>query len=724
VAGFKKAYTQRNFALGETRADFLEAKQLEIRGVSMRRGENVRIAATGVPEARPGSWFERELTTGYDVIELRPETGVIYGLIVNNGSIDIINSDGLLTQSFTGLPWTDASQVWVEPFREVTVIGYEGGIYQLFWDGAAFIWAAYAFDFAAGNSVAQPYWAYIQDATITPSARTGTNITITASRGIWDALYVGQRIRYGQREILITTYVSPTVLRGDVISTLPPSYKVTVENTVGMSVGDAVIAGDTDFSGFITQIIGNDVYLVSLSKFDGPDIDEKLSAASASSKITAKVEVLPLPSPIWDEPLMSPLRGYPRSGASASGRLALADFPQVPDLVALSSVRAITDFKVGAADDDAIVRQCGDNSPRFLHVVNAGDILLMSDRGLYYLSIRDGDILTPNTFNPILFDKRGCSSVKPVPMDDGVIFVEASGQTIAACVLDGNIYLKWSVRTISTYHSHLIKSPTKLCGPSLFAETPEKYLFVVNGDGTLAAMSWFSDFSLDSIGFVPWSTQGSYRSMSPIFGGYWSIVDRSIGGVTKRFLERMDNDALLDCSVPLSEIEVLEANGANLTVNGGTLEVSVPASTPLAGETVHVAGGGYYGGTRVVAVDGVIPDVSEMPDGSVGGFNFVSRVMVWPHEWIETERAGLVKARTVQGSVSVMSTGMFQVRANSTTKSFGGYWFGDDLSEPPPDRTKRFGFTVTGNRDYPEVEVIKPLPARFKVLAITQEVTA
>lgn len=717
----KKTIPQRSFLLGEIREGFLEADDLDLRAASCRGARNMRVTATRGLLARPGTVYMREGEGAYDIVEIRPENNATFALVIREGSAIIIDDLGGVAFTIASAPWPQAKDVWVETFRERTVIGGEFGLYELVYNAGTWTFEEFEFDDAPGGELAQPYWSFVKDTTIRPSAKTGA-VTIVASKALWTPDYVGLRIRYGQREILITGYISPTVVSGTVIDSLPPSYRINVASVVGFKTGDAVVAVDTNFQGIIVNIVGSALEVLTTSFFDGPDNGEKISGPSKTTTVISKTEIAPLPSFIWDEPLMSDVRGYARSGASAGGRLTLVDFPQVPDLICMSSSRGFNDFKGGADDDDAISRTTGDNSPRFLHVVNAGDLLLFSDRGLYYISLRDGDILTPSNFKAVLFDKRSSSPVRPVSVDDGVVFVEASGEAIAACLLDGNIYLKWSVRTISTYHNHLIKSPIKLCGPSLFSESPEKYMFVVNADGTMAAVSWFSDFAADSVGFVPWDTQGLFKTASPVFGAYWAIVDRIIGSTTQRMIERFDEAALVDCSVPVFASENLQVNGLDIEVNGGPLSVVALGSTPLADTEVHVHSGNWYGGVRLVGADGVVPDLEDLPVGTFAGFNFIGSVKPWPVEVVESPRVGMLKARLLRGSVSVLSSGPFTIRANNKTRSVGGYRWGDPLDAPPPLRTEVYRFSVIGRRDHPEIEITKPEPGVLEVMAITQEV--
>lgn len=697
----KATDTQRSFMLGVVSEGFLEGDDIDLRKASLRDGKNVRVEATRTVIGRPGTDFVSLAGLYANVFEIRPGSGLEFGLVLANTFIRVIDEDGATVWEDLTVPWTSGGALWVEGFRERTVIGWEDGLYVLTYDNGSWTFGDFSFAPAPGGEIAQPYWSFRGDLTMTPSALTGA-ITLTASAAFWTSDYVGQRVRYGTREVLITSITSSLIANGTVVSSLPPSYRIGLASTGDFRLGDAVIGADTGFQGLVTAVSGSDIDVVAITYYSGPDVSEKLSSPSGSSTVSSKTSIPPVASPLWDEPLMSPARGYPRAAASAAGRLTLVDFPQVPDVICMSSVRDITDFQTGAEDDDAITRQVGDNAPRFLHVVNAGDLILFSDRGLYYVEIRNGSILTPTTFNAVLFDKRSANSVRPAAIDDGVIFVEASGNAIGACLLDGNIYLKWSVRTISTYHSALINNPVRLCGPALASSRTEKYLFVVNADGTMAAMSWFGGFNVENIGFIRWDTEGQFKSASPMFGEYYFLVTRTVNGSSVRMLERLNDDVVLDCC--------------------SLLTASADITATHAGVTAHVCGDGWYAGSRAVTSGGSVPDVSDLPAGGYIGRDFAAYISPWPFEYLQSQRAGMLKARLIRGSVSVQNTDRIYVRANKTRKEYGGPVFVEDVSAGLDGVTKVYRFNVVGNRDHPELEIGRSNPGRFRILAITQEV--
>lgn len=715
VARNKQTIMQRAFTYMEMREDFLEGDDLDVRNASLKSALNMRALATRAIEARPGLRMEKKLVGGLsevqDLIELRPGNSLVFGLMLIDGRITVIDANFNEVIEQFNMPWGDA-EFWTYTRRNKVYFGNANdGIFVLEYVDDTWVFSPFEFGTAPGGESAQPYWSFIGDATLLPSALSGTGITLTASKPLFRPGYVGTRFRYGMREIKITSFVTEYEVIGDVINELPPSFDITVENATGYRIGEAVIAADTNYQGLIVDINGNVLSVVTTSFFEGPDNNEELAGPSGSSKISSHTLISPLASPIWDEQLMSPRRGYPRKAAGAGGRLVFLDFPQVPDVIALSSTRAPEDFSVGAADDDAIVRQVGDDSPRWLHCVSLGDLILFSENGIYNVPTRENGAITPANFNPVFVDDAAAlETIDPVKVEDGVIFVDSSGESVSGVFLDGNIYLKWSVRKLTTFHNHLIKSPVSLCGPALSSKQPENYVFVINGDGTLAAVSWLESMRDENVGFSPWTTEGTFINVSPFNGRYCAIVDRADRDGQSRYIECFDNTCVLDGSVFLTADEV---------VAGATL--------PWGGVDATAYSEGWDAGDFRVNYQYVLRNPETFPTGSdiyEVGLNYEARVQPWPAEQIDSGRAGTFKARVMELIVSVQNTLAFDVFCNGRPKSVGAYSFGDDTDMPPPLKTQVYRFSVFGNRDHPEMEIIKSRPGPFRILAIGQKVQA
>jgi hypothetical protein len=677
------------------RSDLLERDDTEVRKRSLRDGKNLRALASGGIEARWGSFVMAQYVGARQLVEIKPADGETYLLVLRESSLLLLNEDGSSRQSISPVPWTDASTLWVETFRNRTIIG--GGIrpHVLLYNGATFTLNPFDFALGPGGEVAQPYWSFRPGSRLSVGGYTGTVSLVYFAPGSVnpDALPAeitpGTRIRYHNREIVVTSSNS-----GTVTTRLPPSFEVTVSNPNSFLVDQVVIGNDTGWQGYICGISGNDLLCATLSGFSGPDNGESISGPNGSSTITGvALESGGYASPIWDEPLFSDYKGWPRSAASAAGRLAFVDHPSAPDVIAVSSARSIDDFAVGQEDDDAIVRAIGDNSPRLLHAVSVGDLIILSDRGCYNIPTRENGVLTPSTFNPVQFDRRGASGIRPAQVDDGVAFIDASGTKLLAALLDGNVYLKWSIRDLSILAPDLIRSPTMLCQPVIDDAAPEKYILIVNADGTMTAASWQDALGPETVGFCLWETAGAYRAAAPAFGSYWTLVAREGEG---RTIERFSPDAYLDGARVAS---ALPLNLSHLT------EVSVYAN------------GNSFGPVSVA-------DLPPLTNGWQVGANFVSSALMWPEEVIDSGRNGMFEAKVIRFGVSVQDTRSLQIRTNRTTRTMGAYSFGDDLSVPPPLQTRRYRVPVFGTRTHPDLEVIKHEPGPWRILAAIQEAQA
>lgn len=733
MARRKETIIQRDMRLMEIREDFLERDDSDVRSASLKTARNMRSLATGATEARPGLMFRRMTALSANhLVEFRPADNVKFGVYVTDDALVVFDADGSIVHDEETVPWTSAEGLYTVPLRTEILIGGSFGIYLLQFRDSVWTFGEFAFAAATGGELAQPYWTFNPGTQIRSTARTGA-VVITSSDPVFKAGHVGLRIRYLNREILITGFTSTTTLSGTVVSELPPSFRLTVESTSGFQVGDAIVGNDSNYQGRITAIdSATQMRVVTLFGFDGPfsdtSINENISGPNTTTKIIVggKVEIDPEPTEIWDEPMMSDVRGWPRSASTARERLFFVNFPLIPSAVAVSSARGITDFSVGSADDDGIVREIGDGQPRLLHAINAGDLLIFSDKGCYLIFLRDQGILSPSTFNTILYDDRGASTIPPVRVNDGVVFVESNNQNVSVALLDGRVQLRWRVSSLTTAHSHLIRAPVGLCGPAIESEFPEKYLFVINSDGTLAALSYSETLDDQVIGVAPWDTDGTIVDMAPIFGKYWALIDRQTTAGTARYLENFEEGMLVDSAVEVetqgNSFEPLMANGETFTVNSESLIVSVPHVGHLASKEVYVIEGTNVMGPYEVGPDGVIADLPDVSGIRQIGLNFTSEAAPWPVEILNSTRAGTFDVRCIRFLVAVQNTGEFSIRANNDTRIVGGYDFGDVLGNPPLLQNRIYRVPVFGRRTYADLAAIKHKPSQFRILYLGQEV--
>lgn len=715
MARTKATLKQNDFSRAAIRPEFLEADEDPIRQRSYRDGGNVRPTARKGLKRRPGLYREADLAGTALVggtVSIKPVEGEEFVLVFVSGGVEIYDSTGALDASFSSLPWTEAP--WVASAGEQTFIGGDHNIYVLQFDGGS--WSIGVMDFAdlPSGALAQPYYKFADGISITPSARTGS-ITVTASAAVFSASYIGLRIRYMDKEIEITGYTSATVVTGTVLEKLPPSFDITVNNAEGFEPGEVVEGADTGWNGYVTSVNTgtNVVKAVSLSGYEGPLATETLVGPNTKSAISAKSYAGPYASPYWTEPVISVVRGYARSGAIVNGRLILSDFESVPDLISASSSRALNDFETGLEDDDAILRRVGDAGRRVRHVINAGDLVILTDNGSYYINARDNTEITPANFAPTKFDSRSAGSARPVFVDNAVLYT--NGQDVLAAVLTGNVYLNWAVIVASDGYDGMFGGVEAFSVPGPDFSNEDRAVLMVMDDGTINAM--YFNASFEDFGIFQWdfgaeantlrgSDECNILGAAAIGGAFWATTERRMtgAGADSYFLERFSALAFLDFATQ---------------VTGG----SVVDLSAYAGAQITLTSGDSYLGT-FDSDSAAEAYVADYPTAATidAGLAWGPYVQPWPFEIINSPRNGMIRARTIRVGVSVRDTTNFFVQRNSTKSSVAAYSFGDDLSEPPPRKTAVYRFPVFGNRDHPEIIIGQDVPGPFEVSAYIAEV--
>jgi hypothetical protein len=294
VARPKRVITQRDFSAGELREEFLERDDVGLRKASLKRAANTFIGPTQTIAARPGSTYLRTAPNVRHMIEIRPTTTDTFALLLLDDGIRVVTEAGT-SIFFTGaVSWTSASQCWAVPLGAETIIGHPTeGIYVLSYSDGVFYYGDFTFAEGSDNRTLQPYYKFAGGSKITPSASTGA-VTVTATGNFFRPETVGTKIRYGEREIEVTGYVSNTSVTGTVVSTLPPCFRLTVASTANLNVDDVVIGQDSGFNGVITSVDSSTTFSVlTIDNWDGPTLNEKITSPQVTQTITAITAIGP-----------------------------------------------------------------------------------------------------------------------------------------------------------------------------------------------------------------------------------------------------------------------------------------------------------------------------------------------------------------------------------------------------------------------------------------------
>lgn len=734
MAKRKATVPQKDFSLGEVRPDALERNDVEILDRSLQKAENALLLATGAIEGRPGSFYLATVN-GDDGAEIEPGDGVVFNLIIVPGGLELYTEDGDLHESFSGAPWVAGEDVWITPAGDVTLMGsQESPPHVLTYEDGVFTFGEMAFSSGPGDEIRQPYWPHERGVLITPSARTG-NITITASEGVFHSGYVGERIRYVDREIEITAVNSPTEAEGTVKQELHETIRLSVDSTTGFAAEEAVEHETLGGQGIIAQVVdATNLDILVTEIFGGfAQLGENLIGPNAKTNITAITSAPSISgTSLWDEPLMSSFRGYPGSCAHHGGRLVFCDFPQAPHVIALSASGTLDDFKIGPDDSDAILDIIGiSKSTRVLHAVSAEDLILLTSRGSYYQQTRDRTPLTPANWDPVKFDDIGASRIRPVKVFDGIVFLASNGKNLMGALLQSGFQKPWGIEALSDFHSHLMKTPVRIGATTNDSDRPERFVFVANDDGSAVVMRWDRTGSRenDVVGFVPWTTAGSYKSFYMAFGSIHAIVARTIDGVTSNFLERMDANAFLDAASGFATTlsTIVDEDGFLLVDEDGfALAGETGSAKHLANHTASVFLADWDFGDHDIDAEGFPLDDNGQrltfptrEEEVQVGLNFETTLKPWSRRHVEGYNKRREAQRIVRLTVAVRDTTRIKVNG----EQWGDYRIGEELADPPPRRTEHAHFYVLSRGHYQDIPVVKARPGPFTVTAMYYKVT-
>ena len=217
---------QTNFSSGQLDPRMMSRSDV---GVYNNSGENLlnnSPLVQGGARRRPGSDYLAALTGHTRLEKLRFNETQLYVFAFSNTELKIFNSAGSLLQTLTSQPWS-ATTMWemrLTSAGDTTIITHEDfAMQKLLRTGAStFTIAAYAFEsHSSGYPRYQPFYKFADDSTtLTPSATSGSGVTLTASAASFVSAHVGSIVRYKGKECDVTGFTDTTHVTVTVRETL------------------------------------------------------------------------------------------------------------------------------------------------------------------------------------------------------------------------------------------------------------------------------------------------------------------------------------------------------------------------------------------------------------------------------------------------------------------------------------------------------------------------
>jgi hypothetical protein len=411
-----------------------------------------------------------------------------------------------------------------------------------------------------------------------PSTRSiGAVATLTFSAGMnLTAGHIGTRMRYIGRQILITAVASNVSATATIEESLPASqilgFAAASDPANFFTIGDVVQGTVTNSRAIVTAINSGaqqiTVQLLTLTTTEIPGRSGTTVQAFTTADTVVgpggSLAVLgvtsvgnPQPVTIWDDEVMNTLRGWPASCFFDQNRLGFCNFPSVPRGVGWSAIGLPNDLYVDAQPANAIFELVPQKCQVYDVVAGQeGSEFVFTDKGVRYIPISETNPLKPGSvaFKFVSWDT--CSSVQPRSVQDLILYFTASLNQVMAVVSGGDVSRPHATRDLSELRSHLFNAPIAIAAPTSPGQFPERYIYVLNGDGTVVVGRMPTvDGQINSqgiVGWVPWVGAGFVRWISALGS---SVIFSSGYGVTP-MIERLDNTLYLDSVIPVNAVPI------------------------------------------------------------------------------------------------------------------------------------------------------------------------
>lgn len=587
------------------------------------------------------------------------------------------------------------------------------------------------------------------NATISSPGTLNTTISFSAGMRLTNN-HIGTRIRYANRQILITGVTSPTTATGLIEESLyaAASFSTTAQTDLRtiVAIGQEVIGQTSGAKGIVVGFSPNgatvQLQYLSGTLFSSSEVMVGPSGSFSMDDPQTQGQA-PAAITVWDEEVMNAYRGWPRACFIDQGRLGFCDFPALPAFIAWSANGDFTDLYTddNNAGPSNAIQELAPGKTRVYYVVPGaeGSEFVFCDNAVYYIPINQSLPLKPGSvaFNTLM--SEGAAQVQPRPVQQSIVYFSAGLTEMKAVQAIGAYNRPYIVDDISELHAHLLNAPFCIAAPGGSDQYEENYFYFANGDGSLVLVSFhIKNGILDvaGMGYLPWNGAGTATWISALKGNSDVIISSSyapggIGAVS--MVEKLDATQYLDAAMLYNNVP------AALTPPGGKGPLWF-----IAGGTVDLMDGLRMMGTYQVDANGFL-----VPQNNAGE-NFTSATLTAGQAWTATlepfvpavqpgQDAGQrLKPRKiarlelyVQNSSGYTVCRIFGGPVTRTSPAVGtimsrqripAWNVDDDPTQAPPLREQAYPFRFIGRRHDPRIAIIKDTPGPLRILEATMEV--
>jgi hypothetical protein len=228
---------------------------------------------------------------------------------------------------------------------------------------------------------------------------------------------------------------------------------------------------------------------------------------------------------------------YPSVIAFFEQRLVFGGTTNEPQTLWLSVTGDFENLTRGTNDDDGLKYTLNSDGVDAIRWLTTWNVLLVGtvDGEWRFGGASITDPLTPSSALAKIQSNKGSANIKALLIGDLVVFVQYYGKKI--------YQIGYNFVSDSFTSAELTKLSSHITTPNVIwvenQEAPEIIVWMGRSDGDLASMTFYTDEKI--IAFSKHTTDGLFESGAHVHGPtedqVWVIVNRTINGVTKRYIE-------------------------------------------------------------------------------------------------------------------------------------------------------------------------------------------
>lgn len=250
------------------------------------------------------------------------------------------------------------------------------------------------------------------------------------------------------------------------------------------------------------------------------------------------------PTVLWAEGAWSDYRGFPAAVGLHEARLWFAGSRHQPQTLWASVSNDFENFRRSTLDDGAIAITLAAENSNSIRWINSAQALLIGTGGEEWAlrSATEGAAITPTSLRVERQSGYSSMALSAKMIHEVTIFVQRDGQRVRQMTYQ-------DTQQGYTAADLTVLAPHVTAGGVLqidFQQAPTAILWVVTAKGKLAAMTFEREQNV--FGWHLHDTDGDIETLCVLHGTpadeVWVGVKRTIDGVTKRYVERMQPQAM------------------------------------------------------------------------------------------------------------------------------------------------------------------------------------